>query len=126
VPEAATPDELSRTWRHFTGNAACGSAVLVQQRRAHRARRLRRTAGQDAIAACFYTRFHYWFVRPSQADPAITPAAGLNLPNHPSYPPAHSCESGAFQGVLSAAFPSESDALERQALEPGSTTHLSR
>jgi hypothetical protein len=56
------------------------------------------TAAYDAIIACFYTKFHYWFIRPSQADAAITTPVGL--PNHPSYPSAHSCETGAFQGVL--------------------------
>ena len=63
------------------------------------------TAAFDAIIACFDTKFAYWFIRPTQADPGITLATGL--PNHPSYPSAHSCETGAFQGVLTDAFPSE-------------------
>jgi len=63
------------------------------------------TAAFDAIIACFDTKFAYWFIRPTQADAGITLAVGL--PNHPSYPSAHSCETGAFQGVLADAFPSE-------------------
>ena len=62
-------------------------------------------AAFDAIIACFDTKFAYWFIRPTQADPGITLATGL--PNHPSYPSAHSCETGAFEGVLADAFPAE-------------------
>ncbi len=73
------------------------------------------TAAFDAIIACFDTKFAYWFIRPTQADPGITLAVGL--PNHPSYPSAHSCESGAFQAVLSDAFPSERAFLDEVSQE---------
>lgn len=73
------------------------------------------TAAFDAIIACFDTKFTYWYIRPTQADAGITLATGL--PNHPSYPSAHSCESGAFQGVLGDAFPAERDYLESVATE---------
>jgi hypothetical protein len=79
------------------------------------------TAAYDAIVACFYTKFHYWFVRPSQADPAITTPVGL--PNHPSYPSAHSCETGAFQEVLGAEFPSERGMLDALAHEASSSRY---
>jgi hypothetical protein len=62
-------------------------------------------AGFDAIVACFDIKFTYWFIRPTKADPTITLATPL--PNHPSYPSAHSCQTGAFQTVLEDAFPSE-------------------
>jgi membrane-associated phospholipid phosphatase len=62
-------------------------------------------AAFDAIVACFETKFTYWLIRPSQADAAITLAVAL--PNHPSYPSEHSCETGAFESVLEDAFPSE-------------------
>ncbi len=67
------------------------------------------TAAFDAIIACFDTKFAYWFIRPTQADPGITLATGL--PNHPSYPSAHSCETGAFEAVLADAFPLEQEYL---------------
>ncbi len=73
------------------------------------------TAAFDAIIACFDTKYAYWYIRPTQADPGITLAVGL--PNHPSYPSAHSCESGAFQGVLSDAFPSERAYLDEVSQE---------
>jgi membrane-associated phospholipid phosphatase len=72
-------------------------------------------AAYDAIIGCFYTKFHYWYLRPSQADAAITLPVGL--PNHPSYPSAHSCETGAFQEVLGAEFPAERRKLAEVANE---------
>lgn len=72
-------------------------------------------AAYDAIIGCFDTKFAYWFIRPTQADPSITLATGL--PNHPSYPAAHSCESGAFQGILTIAFPRERASLSATADE---------
>ena len=67
------------------------------------------TASFDAIIACFENKFRYWYIRPSMADPAITLPVGL--PNHPSYPSAHSCGSGAMRVVLAAAFPEEAAML---------------
>lgn len=66
-------------------------------------------AAYDAIIACFNNKFRYWYIRPSQADPLIT--TPLGLPNHPSYPSAHSCQSGAWMQVLGDAFPPERDML---------------
>jgi len=62
-------------------------------------------AAFEAITGCFHTKYTYWFIRPTQADPSITLATAL--PNHPSYPSAHSCQSGAWQAILLDAFPSE-------------------
>ena len=72
-------------------------------------------AAIDAIIACFDVKFTYWFIRPTQADPTITLATGL--PNHPSYPSAHSCQTGAFQVMLEDAFPSERAMLDAVAQE---------
>jgi hypothetical protein len=66
-------------------------------------------AAFDANIGCFDAKYTYFFIRPSQADPGITLATPL--PNHPSYPSAHSCESGAYSEVLSDAFPSERASL---------------
>lgn len=72
-------------------------------------------AAFDAIIGCFHTKFTYWFIRPTQADPGITLATGL--PNHPSYPSAHSCQSGAWQEILTQAFPSERRRINALAAE---------
>jgi hypothetical protein len=62
-------------------------------------------AGFDALIGCFDAKYHYWFIRPPQADAGIHTV--FPTPQHPSYPSAHSCFSGAYSGVLAAAFPSE-------------------
>jgi len=69
----------------------------------------------DASIGCFNAKYHYWFIRPPQADPLIT--LPLGLPAHPSYPSAHSCVSGALNGVLAASFPDEARRLDAIAIE---------
>jgi membrane-associated phospholipid phosphatase len=76
---------------------------------------LMHSAAFDALIGCFDAKYFYWFIRPSQADPAITLVVGL--PPHPSYPSAHSCLSGAYSAVLTDAFPSERDRLDQVAEE---------
>jgi hypothetical protein len=73
----------------------------------------------DALNACFDAKYHYWLLRPTMADPAITIPAGMALPPHPSYPSAHSCISGAITETLALAFPPEREALEALAWEAG-------
>jgi hypothetical protein len=65
----------------------------------------------DALIACWGSKFHYLFWRPvmairnadidgnaaTAADPAWTPL--LTTPNHPEYPAAHTCLSGAEADV---------------------------
>jgi hypothetical protein len=72
-------------------------------------------AGFDALIGCFDAKYHYWFIRPPQADLGIHTV--FPTPQHPSYPSAHSCFSGAFSGVLIDAFPSERARLEAMAQE---------
>ena len=72
-------------------------------------------AAFEAITGCFHTKYTYWFIRPTQADPSITLATAL--PNHPSYPSAHSCQSGAWQAILLDAFPSERRRINEMANE---------
>lgn len=121
--DTRTPEQLAsaRKWVPFSGPILdlLATDLIVKHRRneldAARILAYANTAAYDAIIGCFYTKFHYWFIRPSQADPAITTPVGL--PNHPSYPSAHSCETGAFQEVLSAEFPSERGMLAELANE---------
>jgi len=69
-------------------------------------------AAFDAQIACWDSKLFYWYIRPTQADPAITLVPNVPLPNHPSYPSGHACITGAVVGVLSDAFPSERGMLE--------------
>src|SRR5262245_53596842 len=76
---------------------------------------LANAAAFDALIGCFDAKYHYWMIRPPQADPGITLPIGL--PPHPSYPSAHSCISGAITATLANEFPSERARLEGVALE---------
>ena len=71
----------------------------------------------DAHIACMEAKYFYWFIRPTQANRAITLA--IPLPNHPSYPSGHSCLTSSFMATLGDAFPSEREGLEKVVTEAG-------
>ena len=75
----------------------------LDERAAAHAFALTTTAMMDAFIGCWEAKYHYWFIRPPQADPLITVV--FPLPNHPSYPSGHSCASAAAATVLSYLFP---------------------
>ena len=122
ISDTRTPEQLSiavslawATGPFTTGNLnLIADRVIVEHRRTEReaARILAyaNAAAFDAQIACFDAKFTYWFIRPPQADPAIT--LPIALPNHPSYPSAHSCITSAVIAVLIDAFPSERRRLE--------------
>lgn len=64
-------------------------------------------AASDAIIACFDAKYHYWSIRPSQADTTLALADSVELPNFPSYPSGHACSAGGFDGVLAQYFPQD-------------------
>lgn len=66
-------------------------------------------AMMDAGIACWDSKYAYWMIRPSQADPAITTPVGL--PNFPSYVSGHSTFSGAAAELLATIFPAERESL---------------
>ena len=74
-------------------------------------------AAADAIIACFDAKYHYWTIRPSQADSTIALADSVELPNFPSYPSGHACSAGAFDGVLGYYFPQDRAEFTRIAEE---------
>jgi membrane-associated phospholipid phosphatase len=115
--------EIARKWAPFAGPVWNGVAteLLDKYRRSElesaRVLAYANAAEFDAIIACWDSKFTYWFIRPSQADPAITLPIGL--PNHPSYPSGHSCADGAWRGVLIDAFPNERALIEKLEDEGG-------
>ncbi len=123
ISDTRTPEQLAiaRKWAPFSGVLFNGMATDLIDRyhrselEAARILAYENTAAFDAIIACFDTKFAYWFIRPPQVDPLITTPVGL--PNHPSYPSAHSCETGAHAGVLDEAFPSERASIDSVAQE---------
>ena len=76
-------------------------------------------AMMDAAIGCWDAKLTYWFIRPPQADPVITLIPAIGLPNHPSYPSAHSCYCGAAAGVLSAFFSAKTDSLDAMVTQAG-------
>lgn len=121
--DARTPEQAAITvkWVPFSGVLFSDEAADLIDRHyrgeveAARIFAYGNVAAFDAIIGCFHTKFTWWFIRPTQADPGITLATAL--PNHPSYPSAHSCQSGAWEAVLADAFPSERRSLRAMAEE---------
>jgi membrane-associated phospholipid phosphatase len=71
----------------------------------------------DAAIGCWDAKFFYWYIRPWQADPAITTPIGK--PNHPSFPSGHSCVSAAATTVLAHFFPKQKGDLQNQLEQAG-------
>jgi hypothetical protein len=107
-------DHDSRQWNDGLLGIAVGQKLgLVETARmlamAH-------VAGGDALIACFDAKYSYWFWRPYQAiagaandgNPATEPVPGWAplrpTPNHPEYPSAHACHTGAVATTLAAFF----------------------
>ena len=74
-------------------------------------------AASDAVIACFEAKYHYWTIRPSQADTTLVLADSVGLPNFPAYPSGHACSAGAFDAVLGHFFPRERGEFTRIAEE---------
>jgi membrane-associated phospholipid phosphatase len=73
----------------------------------------------DAQIGCWDAKLTYWFIRPWQADAAITVVAAVGKPNHPSYPSGHSCISSSAAAVLSRFFPEQRAQLDAMVIEAG-------
>jgi membrane-associated phospholipid phosphatase len=96
-----------------TNNQIATDLIQRYHRKEHDAARIlayMNAAAFDAQIACWDAKTRYWFIRPSHADPMIN--VPISLPNHPSYPSAHSCITGAMMTVLMDAFPRERDRLQ--------------
>jgi membrane-associated phospholipid phosphatase len=89
----------------------------LDEREAARMFALLHMAVMDASIGCYEAKYAYWYIRPNQADPAIT--TPVNRPNFPAYPSAHSCLSAAGAGVLAALFPAAADDLHAMVEEAG-------
>lgn len=71
----------------------------------------------DAFIASQDGKFTYWYIRPSQLDPAIVPL--FPVPNHPSYPSNHSVSSTARSEILAYLFPTRADFIRAVGKEAG-------
>ena len=86
-------------------------------RRAARAYALLGTVGYDAFIASQDGKFTYWYPRPAQVDPSLTPL--FPAPNFPSYPSNHSVLSSARAEVLAYLFPDRAVAIRAMGKEAG-------
>lgn len=64
----------------------------------------------DALIAAFEAKYHYWTLRPHQADPALTTV--FTVPNYPAYPSGHGSLSAAATRVLAHFYPERAAELE--------------
>jgi membrane-associated phospholipid phosphatase len=74
-------------------------------------------ATYDAGIACTDAKYHYWLLRPTQADSTIVLADRLILPNFPSYPAGHACLSGAIAETIAALIPEAREEVTKLAEE---------
>lgn len=70
-------------------------------------------AHHDAMVACWDAKYAYWAIRPFQLDPEVKTL--FPTPNHPSYPAAHGCGSGAIAAVMAHLFPREAEFITAKA-----------
>jgi membrane-associated phospholipid phosphatase len=92
-------------------------ANALDERSATRTFALTNAAGMDALIGCFDAKYTYWMIRPPQADPGIVTT--FPVPNHPSYPSAHSCVSAAAATVLGSLFPDRATEVNAWVTEAG-------
>jgi membrane-associated phospholipid phosphatase len=76
-------------------------------------------AQYDAFVGCYDAKYAYWSMRPFQVDPEFKSL--FPSPNHPSYPSAHGCQTGAVVTVLGSFFPADAEALRKVAEETGNS-----
>jgi membrane-associated phospholipid phosphatase len=126
VARERTPEQIrvaqlwnaSDPWARWNETA---SASLIRHRLkdadAARVLAVLNVAASDAVIACFEAKYHYWSIRPSQADTSIALADSVQLPNFPSYPSGHACSAGAFDAALGHFFPDQRAEFTRIAEE---------
>ncbi len=127
---ARTPEQLvlAQFWQFASGPAgpighfaevSSGLTTTAQynERRTARVNAVLHMTLMDATISCWDAKYAYWYVRPFQADPAITTPVGR--PNFPAYPSAHSCITGAAAAVLSELFPSSKAVMDAKVVDAG-------
>jgi hypothetical protein len=114
-------DSIAKFWAFLAGtytpagywNEAAAALIVkyhLREREATHVFALMNQVGFDAIIASHDCKYTFWFIRPSQADPAIT--TSVPLPNFPSYPSNHASLSGGMARILGSFFPGERQRLD--------------
>jgi membrane-associated phospholipid phosphatase len=71
----------------------------------------------DAMLTTFEAKYHYFVIRPSQAEPAISLV--FPNPNYPAYPSGHASVTSAAADILKHFFPAHSAEFASQVTEAG-------
>jgi hypothetical protein len=107
-------------WNDLTSRKVMESRLDLNPPRAAQVYALESVAEHDVNIACWDAKYTYWRIRPSQLDPEVK-VLFPTVPNHPSYPSAHSCNSGTAAAVLGSIFPADAAELNRLAVEAGNS-----
>ena len=112
-----SPEGL-QTWPYVYANKWMAEDKLDQNPpRAARAYALIALSFFDAFIASQDGKFAYWYIRPNQLEPAITPL--FPVPNFPSYPSNHSTFSATRSEMLAYLFPLHADFIRSVGKEAG-------
>jgi len=112
-----SPEGL-QTWPYVYANKWMAEDKLDQNPpRAARAYALIALSFFDAFIASQDGKFAYWYIRPNQLEPAITPL--FPVPNFPSYPSNHSTFSATRSEILAYLFPLHADFIRAVGKEAG-------
>ncbi len=112
-----SPAGLMTGWYDYASKWLFEDKTDQNPPRAARAYALLATVYYDAFLASNDGKFAYWYPRPHQLDPSITPL--FAVPNFPSYPSNHSVLSTARCEVLAYLFPSRAEFIRGLGKEAG-------
>jgi membrane-associated phospholipid phosphatase len=97
-------------WNEIVGKKIFEYRLDGNSPRSARAYALLYITRYDVGVACFDTKYAYWAIRPFQLDPTFQTL--FRTPNHPSYPAAHACVSGATADIMSYLFPQDTASFQ--------------
>ena len=112
-----SPSGLFTDWYDYASTWMFEDKTDSNPPRAARAYAMLATVHYDAFIASNDGKFAYWYLRPNQLDPSITPL--FAVPPFPSYPSNHSTLSTARSEVLAYLFPSHAEFIRTVGKEAG-------
>jgi membrane-associated phospholipid phosphatase len=112
-----SPSGLFTSWYDYASKWMFEDNTDSNPPRAARAYSMLATVHYDAFIASNDGKFAYWYLRPNQLDPSITPL--FAVPPFPSYPSNHSTLSTARCEILAYLFPSHAEFIRAVGKEAG-------
>ncbi|ATU94520.1 PA-phosphatase [Phyllobacterium zundukense] len=112
-----SPAGLMTSWYDYASKWMFEDKTDYDPPRAARAYAMLASVYHDAFIASNDGKYAYWYLRPHQLDPNITPL--FPAPNFPSYPSNHSTLSTARCEVLASLFPNHAEFIRAIGKEAG-------